>query len=265
MRFRKASRAMGFALAVPVALAMSANPAAAQEQDRQERQQQEQQAQQQQMQQSQTIVAKANATEQLSLFVRALNETGLKAELEKEGPYTVFAPSDEAFRQHFSEAELNRLLGEASASAGEMEEEGAREAAHTERQKLVRVLRAHVVMGEMASDRLQNVQQVTNLLGNTIAVSAGAQGMVRAETETQEREQKQEGEGQESGQQIEAAAQQQTQLQIGDATVVEADIQASNGVLYVIDTVIEPEPRQEREQGEKQEQEQDPYEPPAMN
>lgn len=55
-----------------------------------------------------TVADAAAATPQLSTLARLMNEAGLAATLRAEGPYTVFAPSDEAFKA-LPAAELQAL------------------------------------------------------------------------------------------------------------------------------------------------------------
>lgn len=58
-----------------------------------------------------TVVDILNETEGFSIFLQLLSETNLIGELIEGGPYTIFAPIDEAF-DAFPEGELERLLEE---------------------------------------------------------------------------------------------------------------------------------------------------------
>jgi uncharacterized surface protein with fasciclin (FAS1) repeats len=71
--------------------------------------------------------------------------------------------------------------------------------------QLTDILQYHVVEGAVTSDQLEDGQTVTTLQGGELTVS------IDGET-----------------------------VMVGDATVVQADIQAGNGVIHVIDTVPQP-------------------------
>lgn len=246
MRFRKATRAAAVALALPALALTTAQVSAQQEGQEQQREHAVQQAEQEQNH----LMAEARQAEDLSLFVQALDRTGLATVLESEGPFTVFAPTNEALEEHFSEEELSLVRGQ-----GEIPAE--------KKDKLAHVVRAHIVTGQMASGQLQNAENVRNVLGNELAIGSetAAAAMARTETETDrpEREERQ-GEQEEAEPQMEPAARTASELQVESAAVVRTDIRASNGIIHVIDAVIEPGPMKDQA---KQGQEQQPYEPPA--
>ena len=73
-------------------------------------------------------------------------------------------------------------------------------------EQLTSILTYHVVSGSVLSGELTDGQEVTTLQGETLLVSIDEDGTVK----------------------------------IGDATVIDADIEASNGVIHVIDTVLLP-------------------------
>jgi uncharacterized surface protein with fasciclin (FAS1) repeats len=70
---------------------------------------------------------------------------------------------------------------------------------------LATVLKNHVVSGEVMSSDLSDGQKVETLAGETVTVS------INGDT-----------------------------VKIGDATVSQADVAASNGVVHIVDTVILP-------------------------
>lgn len=301
MQLSHHARALGMALAVPAVIALGSPQALAQEeeqqQDWQEQEQQEQVTDQQE--QGQTLLEVAQQREDLSMFVQAVQVAGLEQELRESGPYTVFAPSNEAFENHFSQEELDQLFGTQQGMQGRttteqagQEQAGGQEDLPEERRtetreheagmqqagthdKLLRVLRAHIVPGQLTIQDLQRRQNVQNVLGNELAVNAGEgqeqmAGVTEEEqrTEREQRTEEQETEGMEpAGQQFGAE-----QVQIAGVAVVEADIEASNGVIHQIDGVIEPEQKtdaeKDREQKDEgyeppQEQDEEGYEPPA--
>ncbi|MCT7955096.1 fasciclin domain-containing protein [Laspinema palackyanum] len=133
----------------------------------------------------QTIADIAAGSESFSTLTTALEAAGLTDTLSGEGPFTVFAPTDEAFAA-LPEGTLEQLLQPEN------------------RQLLVQVLTYHVVEGSVMSGDLSTTQ-VPSIEGRSINVTVGDDGVM-----------------------------------VNSANVVQADIQASNGVIHVIDKVILP-------------------------
>jgi uncharacterized surface protein with fasciclin (FAS1) repeats len=131
------------------------------------------------------IVETAAADERFSTLVAAVEAAGLVETLSGEGPFTVFAPVNDAFAA-LPEGTVESLL---------MEEN---------RDQLVSILTYHVVPGAVMSTDLSDGMTATTVQGSDITVSIG--------------------EG----------------VMINDANVVIADIETSNGVIHVIDSVILP-------------------------
>ncbi len=132
----------------------------------------------------QDIVTIAVADGRFTTLVSALQQTGLDETLMGEGPFTVFAPTDDAF---------------AKLPAGTLESLDA--------ETLTAILTYHVVPGTvMAADAMSMAgQSAATVQGEEIAISV-------------------EGDS----------------VKINDATVIIADIAASNGVIHVIDSVLLP-------------------------
>ncbi len=130
------------------------------------------------------IVDVAVAAGDFTTLAAALEAAGLVETLKGEGPFTVFAPTDEAF---------------AKLPAGTVE------ALLQDPEALAAILTYHVVPGEVTSGQVVNLTEATTVNGATIDIST-ANGKVM----------------------------------INDATVIAADVSASNGVIHVIDTVILP-------------------------
>ena len=130
------------------------------------------------------IVTVAVEAGSFTTLAAALEAAGLVETLQGEGPFTVFAPTDEAF------AKLP---------------EGTVEALLQDKEALTRILTFHVVAGEVTSDQVVNIDQAETVAGITadIEVKDGA-------------------------------------VYIAGAKVVTADVQASNGVIHVIDSVMLP-------------------------
>ena len=130
------------------------------------------------------IVAIASGNEDFSTLVAAVAAAGLVETLQGEGPFTVFAPTNEAFAALPAGLVDKLLLPE-------------------NKDLLVKILTYHVVSGKvMAAD--VTAGEVPTVEGQSITVTT------------------------EGG------------VQVNGANVVATDIEASNGVIHVIDAVILP-------------------------
>ena len=83
-------------------------------------------------------------------LVKAINTAGLAGTLEHGGPYTVFAPTDEAFAK-LGKKELDDLMGD--------------------KKSLTQVLLHHVVKGKYDSASLQKLEVLKPLDGNGLVVN----------------------------------------------------------------------------------------------
>jgi len=133
-----------------------------------------------------TIVDIAAGDEQFSTLVTAVTEAELAETLSGEGPFTVFAPTNEAF-EALPAGTLDDLLADPSGA-------------------LTDVLTYHVVDGAVLSGDLET-GEVPTLNGGTLDVVVNDDGTVT----------------------------------VNGVNVVTADIEASNGVVHVIDGVLVPE------------------------
>ncbi len=97
------------------------------------------------------IVDTAVATDSLSTLVKAVTAAGLVDTLKGEGPFTVFAPTNDAFAK-LPEGTLESLL------------------LPENKEQLASLLTYHVVSGEVMSSSLQNGQVVTTVNGGTLTV-----------------------------------------------------------------------------------------------
>jgi len=132
------------------------------------------------------IVDLAVATEFLSTLVAAVQAAGLVDVLKGDGPFTVFAPTNEAF---------------AALPAGTVENLLKPE----NKDQLVAILTYHVVPGKVMSTDLSDGQKAATVQGSEVEIKI-ANGKVT----------------------------------VSGATVTAADIEATNGVVHVIDRVILP-------------------------
>lgn len=131
-----------------------------------------------------TIVDVAAEAGQFRTLLTAVERAGLGETLSGEGPFTVFAPTDEAFAA-LPEGTVESLL--------EAPDE------------LRAVLTYHVVAGEVTSDRVVELDRAETVNGAHVRIEA------------------RDGE-----------------VLVNGARVVKADVQASNGVIHVIDAVLLP-------------------------
>jgi uncharacterized surface protein with fasciclin (FAS1) repeats len=116
-------------------------------------------------------------------LAKAITEAGLVDTLKGEGPFTVFAPTDEAFAKIDADT-LNGVL--------------------SDKEKLVSILTYHVVPGKLMAADVMGLDSTTTVQGGTIAIEKNGG------------------------------------VKVNDASVVQTDIEADNGVIHVIDTVIMP-------------------------
>jgi uncharacterized surface protein with fasciclin (FAS1) repeats len=129
------------------------------------------------------IVEVAVEAGKFNTLATALEAADLVETLQGPGPFTVFAPTDEAF------AALP---------------EGALEGLLAEPEELKAVLLLHVVQGKVMASDVVNLEAATAVSGGTLAIDTS------------------------------------DGVKVGAATVVTTDIEASNGVIHVIDTVLLP-------------------------
>ncbi|MEJ2289808.1 MAG: fasciclin domain-containing protein [Deinococcales bacterium] len=132
----------------------------------------------------QTIVDVAASNPDFSTLVTAVTEAGLVDTLNSEGPFTVFAPTNEAFAA-LPEGQLDALLAN--------------------KEQLAAVLTYHVGAGKVMAADVVNLTSATSVQGEPITITVSADG-----------------------------------VKVNDANVTATDIEASNGVIHVIDKVILP-------------------------
>jgi len=131
------------------------------------------------------IVDTALAAGNFSALALALRVAGLIEALKDEGPFTVFAPTDDAFERVPAQALSDLLQPE-------------------NKEKLTAILTYHVVPGKMTAHEAANLDSATTLQGQSLKIT------------------KQDG------------------LRVNQAKVIAPDVEASNGVIHVIDAVLMP-------------------------
>jgi uncharacterized surface protein with fasciclin (FAS1) repeats len=130
------------------------------------------------------IVDTAVAAGNFKTLASALQAAGLIETLKGKGPFTVFAPTDEAFAK-IPKADLDALIADKA--------------------KLTKVLTYHVVAGKVMASDVVKLKDAKTVEGQ----------MVKIDTSNG--------------------------VMINKSKVVKADIQTSNGVIHVIDTVLMPQ------------------------
>jgi uncharacterized surface protein with fasciclin (FAS1) repeats len=131
------------------------------------------------------IVDTALSAGNFSTLAAALRAAGLLEALKSEGPFTVFAPTDDAFAK-IPPQTLSELLQPEN------------------KEKLTAILTYHVMPGRVTAHEVANLNSATTLQGQTVKIS------------------KQDG------------------VKINDAKVIAPDVEATNGVIHVIDSVLMP-------------------------
>ncbi|EWM23234.1 beta-ig-h3 fasciclin [Nannochloropsis gaditana] len=114
----------------------------------------------------------------------ALTAAGLVETLKGPGPFTVFAPTDEAFNK-LEAATLNALLAD--------------------KEKLTSILTYHVVSGRVPAADVLKLTSAKTVQGGDVAVAVSSTG-----------------------------------VKVNNANVVATDVEASNGIIHIIDSVLIP-------------------------
>lgn len=131
----------------------------------------------------QNIIDTAVSNPQFSTLVTAIKAANLVDTLNGDGPFTVFAPTNEAFKKLPPDT-LTAVLAD--------------------QDQLKNILTYHVVSGKVMSEDVMKLTEAKTVEGSMLAVDA-TDG-----------------------------------VKINDAKVVSADIECTNGVIHVIDTVLMP-------------------------
>ncbi len=130
------------------------------------------------------IIETAAAAGDFTTLLTAIEAAGLTETLSGEGPFTVFAPTDEAFAA-IPEADLAAILADS--------------------ETLTAILTYHVVSGTVSSEQVVTLDSATTLQGSDITITVSNGGVL-----------------------------------VDQANVITVDIEASNGIVHVIDAVITP-------------------------
>jgi uncharacterized surface protein with fasciclin (FAS1) repeats len=129
------------------------------------------------------IVDTAVSAGSFNTLVTAVKAAGLVETLKSPGPFTVFAPTDEAFAK-LPEGTVDSLLKDIP--------------------QLTKILKYHVVSGKVLSSDVVKLDKATTVEGSDVKVDAS------------------------------------NGVKVNNATVVTPDVEADNGVIHVIDSVLLP-------------------------
>jgi uncharacterized surface protein with fasciclin (FAS1) repeats len=135
--------------------------------------------------QKKDIVDTAIEAGSFTTLVQAIQAAGLEATLRSEGPFTVFAPTDEAFAKLPAET-LEAVLND--------------------QEMLTSILTYHVVSGKVMAADVVGLDAATTVQGSQVNITVNG-----------------------------------NDVHVNDAQVIATDIEASNGVIHVIDTVLIPQ------------------------
>lgn len=143
------------------------------------------------MEQSNTIVDVASSSEDFSTLVTAVQAADLVETLQSDGPFTVFAPTNDAFSKLPAGTVDTLLMPE-------------------NKDQLASVLTYHVVAGKTMASDLSHGMKITTVQGQQLTVEITGDAVMLVDANGSK------------------------------ATVTQTDLQASNGVVHVIDSVVLP-------------------------
>ena len=132
------------------------------------------------------VVQVADKAGNFKTLIAAAKAAGLAHTLQEDGPFTIFAPTDEAFSK-LPEGLVGELLKPEN------------------KPKLTKLLKYHVVSGKVAARDAVRLESAKTLAGDSVSISI-----------------------------------QGGQLTLNNAKVTVNDLQASNGIIHVIDSVLVP-------------------------
>ena len=105
---------------------------------------------------------------EIDAFAKAVEAAGLANVLEGAGPYTIFAPTDEAFRS----LKIGRLEPGGPAKTPEERLQSA------DKDRLSEILKQYIVQGNMPMDQLMEQEKLETLQGATLDVSTAEGGVL---------------------------------------------------------------------------------------
>uniref|UniRef100_A0A7M4FY98 Transforming growth factor beta induced n=1 Tax=Crocodylus porosus TaxID=8502 RepID=A0A7M4FY98_CROPO len=142
-----------------------------------------------------TVMDMLKADNRFSTLVAAIQSAGLTETLNRPGTFTVFAPTNEAFRA-MPRGELNKLMGNAK--------------------ELSSVLKYHITDEILVSGAVGALVRMKSMQGDKLEVST-----------------------------------KKDVIQINKEPVAESDIMATNGVIYAVNSVLQPQASRPQERGDE--------------
>lgn len=130
------------------------------------------------------ILDTADSAGSFTTLIAAVKAADLTATLEGPGPFTVFAPTDDAFAKIPADT-LKSLM--------------------QDKEKLRSILTYHVLAGRVSARDVAGMSSATTVAGPALNIETASGG-----------------------------------VKVNNATVIQPDVMASNGVIHVIDTVLIP-------------------------
>jgi len=137
------------------------------------------------MEKQKNVVEIALDNSDFSTLVSVLTQAGLVETLSEEGPFTVFAPTNDAFKK-IPESTLKEILAD--------------------KNRLSSILTYHVVPGKVMAKDVMQLKSAKTIQGSQLSIEI-KNGMVM----------------------------------VDEAKVITPDIEARNGVIHIIDTVLVPQ------------------------
>ena len=150
------------------------------------------------------IIETAVNNPDFTTLVTAIKKADLVDTLSGKGPFTVFAPNNEAFAK-LPKATLDGVLADKA--------------------KLKSILTYHVVAGKVLAKDVVKLSEAKTVEGSTVAISTQSDVSV-TEVSTPHMSE------------VDITA--DLDIMVNDATITMADIECSNGVIHIIDTVLMP-------------------------
>jgi uncharacterized surface protein with fasciclin (FAS1) repeats len=129
------------------------------------------------------IVETAIKAGSFKTLIIALREAGLYDILSSEGPYTIFAPTDEAFSK-LPDGIIEKIM--------------------KDKEKLTDILTYHVIANRVFSKDVNNLQKAETINGKQVKIKSG------------------------------------NSVKIDNARIIKSDIKCTNGVIHIIDEVLQP-------------------------
>ena len=129
------------------------------------------------------LIETAIAVGNFKTLISVIQEIDLIDTLSSEGPYTIFAPNDDAFSKISTETFEDLLI---------------------DKEKLTEILTYHIIPNIIMSNQVNKIKNARTVNGKEIKIKAG------------------------------------DPVKIDNATVIEKDLECSNGVIHIIDKVLIP-------------------------